>query len=77
MRSTIAVTTCSLGVFVGIGIYQNNEKFYDRYLMPVVRLFSPELCHRAAVLAFKYSLFPKQSGKDPVNLVSFKGKKEV
>lgn len=64
------MTTCSIGAFLGIGIYKNEDKFYDKCLMPIVRLCSPELCHRAAVLGFKYKLFPRQKESDPDRLVS-------
>lgn len=70
LRSTAIVTACSMGTFVGIGVYKNNEVFYDRYLMPMVQNCSPELCHRLAVLGFKYSLFPRQKEIDSDRLVN-------
>lgn len=63
------VTTCSLGALVGIGLYRNDEKFYDNVLMPLVQLCPPEFCHRLAVLGFKYNLFPRQKLPDPELLV--------
>lgn len=63
------MTACSVGAFVGIGVYKNNEVFYDRYLMPMVQMCSPELCHRSAVLGFKYNLFPRQKETDSDRLV--------
>lgn len=70
IRSTAVVTTCSLAAFAGIGVYKNNENVYDDFLMPIVRLFSPEFCHRAAVLGFKYRIFPKQQSIDSERLVN-------
>lgn len=70
LRSTAVVTACSIGAFVGIGVYKNNETFYDRYLMPMVQMCSPELCHRVAVLGFKYNLFPRQKHIDSDRLVN-------
>lgn len=59
-----------MGAFVGIGIYKNDERFYDKCLMPIVRKISPELCHRLAVIGFKYNLFPQQKEIDAERLVS-------
>lgn len=69
LKSTAIVTACSIGAFVGIGVYKNNEVFYDRYLMPTVQICSPELSHRLAVLGFKYKLFPRQKECDSERLV--------
>lgn len=70
IKSTAIVTTCSVGALVGIGIYRNDSRFYDDILMPIVRLCSPELCHRLAVLGFKYNLFPRQKEIDSERLVN-------
>lgn len=64
------MTTCSIGAFLGIGIYRNDEKFYDNCLMPIVQLCPPELCHRLALLGFKYGLFPAQKQSDSDLLVN-------
>lgn len=71
------MTTCSIGAFLGIGIYRNDEKFYDKCLMPFVRHCPPELCHRLAVLGFKYKLFPQQRSSDPERLVCFEFDNDV
>lgn len=70
LKSTAIVTTCSFGAFLGIGVYRNNEKVYDNYLMPLVQFCPPELCHRLAVLGFKFKLFPSQTEPDSKILVS-------
>lgn len=69
LKSTAIVSTCSIGAFLGIGIYRNDEKFYDNCLMPLVRLCPPELCHRLAVIGFKYKIFPQQKEPDTKLLV--------
>lgn len=68
LKSTALVATCSTGVFIGINIYKNNENFYDNLLMPFVHLFDPESCHRLAVFACKYRLFPREKRSDPDSL---------
>lgn len=70
LKSTALVTTCSFGAFIGIGIYKNNSDFYDKVLMPIVQQCPPELCHRMAVIAFKYGLIPRQTTADADSLVS-------
>lgn len=72
LKSTALVTTSSLFAFAGISVYKNNEHVYNNYLMPLVRLFPPEFCHRIAVLGFKYRIFPKQFGTDAERLVRFR-----
>lgn len=69
MKSTAIVTSCSIGAFLGIGLYRNDEKFYDKCMMPMVQLCPPELCHRLAVLGFKYHIFPRQKQPDSELLV--------
>lgn len=63
------MTTCSLGALFGIGVYRNDEKFYDNCLMPLIKHCPPELCHRLAVLGFKYKLIPQQKQPDSEQLV--------
>lgn len=70
LRSTAFVTTCSLVPLVGIGVYLNDSKFYDKLIMPIVQFCPPEFSHRMAVLAFKYNLIPKQRTVDSERLVS-------
>lgn len=70
IKSTVIVTTCSVGALVGFGVYRNDSKFYDDVLMPIVRLCSPELCHQLAVFGFKYNLFPRQKEIDSERLVN-------
>lgn len=70
LKSTAIVSTCATGVFIGLNIYKSNERFYDKWLMPFIHLFDPESCHRLAVLACKYRLFPKEKDNDPKSLVS-------
>lgn len=71
IKSTALVSACSVGALIAIGVYKNNDQFYDNVLMPVVRQCPPELCHRAAVVAFKYGLVPAQASEDAPSLVGF------
>ncbi|KAG4071152.1 hypothetical protein HA402_003284 [Bradysia odoriphaga] len=68
LKSTALVATCATGAFVGINIYKGNDKFYDNFLMPFIHLFDPESCHRLAVFACKYRLFPREKQSDPHSL---------
>lgn len=69
LKSTAVVTSCSIAAMVGIGVYRNDEKFYDKVLMPILQTFPPEWNHRLAVLAFKFNVFPKQKTLDSDRLV--------
>ncbi|XP_037039593.1 dihydroorotate dehydrogenase (quinone), mitochondrial [Bradysia coprophila] len=68
LKSTAVVATFSTGAFVGINIYKGSDKFYDNLLMPFIHLFDPESCHRMAVFACKYRLFPREKQSDPNSL---------
>lgn len=56
--------------YSGMCIFQGNEKFYESCIIPVVHLLDPELSHKVAVKANKYSVIPKPSYNDPPVLVS-------
>lgn len=69
LRSLIAVTISGTTLFVGACIYQGNEKFYDKAVMPLTRLLDPELSHNLAVFAAKWGLNSKQKLPDPETLM--------
>lgn len=45
--------------------------------MPIVQMCPPELCHRLAVIGFKYKLFPPQKQPDSETLVRKQFKLEI
>ncbi|KAM7360149.1 dihydroorotate dehydrogenase 2 [Cochliomyia hominivorax] len=51
-------------VFSGLCIYQGQEQFYEKLLMPATRLLPPETSHKLAVWACKYKLFGKSNKAD-------------
>ena len=68
----ISLVTLSAGgtvAFYGIGLWSNNAEFYRSLVMPAVRWLDPETAHRAAVLAAKYRLVPRDRNQDPAVLV--------
>ncbi|XP_023306561.2 dihydroorotate dehydrogenase (quinone), mitochondrial [Lucilia cuprina] len=51
-------------VFSGLCIYQGQEQYYEKILMPATRLLPPETSHKLAVWACKYKLFGKSNKPD-------------
>ncbi|XP_076650851.1 dihydroorotate dehydrogenase 2 [Halictus rubicundus] len=68
LKSLLTVTSTALTLFGGICMYQRNEKFYNRYAAPLIRLIDPELAHNAAIKMLKWGLVGKQTIKDPASL---------
>lgn len=64
------IITSGVGVFASVSIYKREEKFFEKYLMPLVHRFPPEMAHKIGVQALKYNLFQKQVFPDPDRLVS-------
>ncbi|XP_052818851.1 dihydroorotate dehydrogenase (quinone), mitochondrial-like isoform X1 [Mya arenaria] len=55
--------------FVGIQVYNGNERFYRDYIMPcVMRCLDPESAHNLAIFIAKHKLVPKQNYADPASL---------
>lgn len=72
IKSMIAVTSCSSIIFGGICYYRNDEKFFDNFAMPAMRLLlDAETSHRFAIFACKWNLLPENKYQDPKSLVSF------
>ena len=69
MLSLVAVTAGGTAAFYGIGLWSNNPEFYRSLVMPAVRWLDPETAHRAAVLAAKCRLVPRDRTEDPAVLV--------
>lgn len=53
-----------------LSIYNENENFYNKILMPIAHSFSPETSHKLAILANKYKLIPRTKYVDPDIIVS-------
>lgn len=68
--SLVAVSSGSFALFSSINIYQNNENFYNNFILPVLFKFDAETAHNIAMLAVKYKLLPKASYSDPPQLGS-------
>lgn len=69
MRSMLLVTTGAGAFFAGINLFKGKDKFYDDFLMPIIRKTPAETSHRLALLGCKYKLFPG-SGKEDPNILS-------
>ncbi|XP_014235921.1 dihydroorotate dehydrogenase (quinone), mitochondrial [Trichogramma pretiosum] len=65
IKSLLGVTGSATALFVGISLYQGNEKFYDQFAMPFMRLVDPEIAHRLAINTAKFGLSPTQNNADP------------
>jgi dihydroorotate dehydrogenase len=66
----MAVVACgAVGAFTAMSIYNENEQFYDDFLMPMIHMLDPETSHNVALTACKYKLFPKSKFKDLPSLV--------
>lgn len=68
LKSCLYVCSGSFGVFSAVNIYQENEKFYEKFLLPLVHSLDPELAHNIAVKACKYGLIKESKFKDPPSL---------
>ncbi|XP_029647535.1 dihydroorotate dehydrogenase (quinone), mitochondrial-like isoform X2 [Octopus sinensis] len=68
LREVAVIVTGGMVCFSGISIYQGNEKFYSQFVMPAVKILSPENAHRFGVALAKYRLFGRSSVADPAIL---------
>ena len=69
LKSCLYVCSGGFGVFSAVNIYQENEKFYKKFLLPLVHHLDPELAHNIAVKVCKYGLIAESRFKDPPSLV--------
>jgi hypothetical protein len=71
VKSFVAVTGSSSLIFGGLLYHQNDEKFFENFLMPLMRLtLKPESQIKLGIFLCKYKLLPKNNYKDPPSLVS-------
>lgn len=68
LKSLIKVTSTATMLYGCICIYQNNENFYNKFIVPVAQIVDPEMAHNAAVKVLKWGLLPGQSVEDPASL---------
>ncbi|KZC15010.1 PREDICTED: dihydroorotate dehydrogenase (quinone), mitochondrial [Dufourea novaeangliae] len=68
LKSLLTVTSTAVTLFSGICIYQGNEKFYNRFAVPLIQLVDPEFAHVAAVKILQWGLLGKQNAEDPSSL---------
>lgn len=70
IKSMVAVASCSSLIFGGICYYRNDEKFFDKIVMPLTRkLLDAEDAHKLAIFACKWNLLPANKYEDPKTLV--------
>jgi hypothetical protein len=71
LRSIIVISS-SATLLGGCYLYaSNDERFFERVLMPTFRLLPAETAHEIAVKAFKYKfLLPFNEYRDPETLVT-------
>lgn len=72
LKSMVKVTGCSSIILSGVLYYQNDEKFFEKFLMPLTRFLIPdaETAHKAAIKACSWNLVPSNNYEDPESLVS-------
>ncbi|XP_046753034.1 dihydroorotate dehydrogenase (quinone), mitochondrial [Diprion similis] len=68
IQSFIRVTGGGLAIFSGVNIHSGNEKFYEDFVMPVVRRIDAEKAHNVAVFATKFALVSSGAYEDPARL---------
>lgn len=70
LKSMAAVTGCGSIIFGGLCYYRNDEKFFDKFAMPLTRkLFDAETAHKIGIFACKWNLLPTNKYNDPPSLV--------
>lgn len=73
MKSLVTVTGCGSTFFAGMLYYNNDERFFTNFAMPVLRFFvPPEKAHKLGIFVCKWNLIPKNDFIDPPNLVTLK-----
>ncbi|XP_003704735.1 dihydroorotate dehydrogenase 2 [Megachile rotundata] len=68
LKSLLQVTTTATTLYAGYCIYQGNEKFYNKFVIPVAQFVDPELAHNIAVKILKWGLLSGQRTEDPGSL---------
>lgn len=68
LKSLVQVTTAATVLYGGYNIYRGDERFYNKYIIPVAQLLDPELAHNITVKILKWGLLPGQKTKDPSSL---------
>lgn len=65
LKSLFTVTSSAVALFGSISLYQSNEKFYSKVIIPLAQLIDPETAHNLAVKSLKWGLVSKQKTEDP------------
>lgn len=68
LKSLVQVTAAATTLYSGFCIYQGNEKFYNKFVVPLVQFVEPELAHNIAVKFLKWGLLSGQRTEDPSSL---------
>lgn len=55
-KSFLGLCSSASLIYAGVSMYNGNEKFYEKVLMPATRLIDPESAHRLAIVTAKYGL---------------------
>lgn len=68
IKSLLLVSGGAASVFVALNIFQENEVFYEKFLMPALHKVDPEFSHNFAVTVSKYGFVWRSKYKDPDTL---------
>lgn len=68
LKSLLKVTSTATMLYGGVCIYQSNENFYNKFVVPLAQFLDPEFAHNTAVKILKWGLLPKQNTEDPPSL---------
>lgn len=68
LKSLLQVTATATMFYGGFCIYQGDEKFYNRFIMPLARFVNPEVAHNTAVKILKWGLLSAKDTNDPASL---------
>ncbi|XP_076759448.1 dihydroorotate dehydrogenase 2 [Xylocopa sonorina] len=70
LKSLLKVTSTATMLFGGVCIYQSNENFYNKFIVPLAQLLDPEVAHNTALKILKWGFVPGQREKDPASLAT-------
>nr|XP_018897326.1 PREDICTED: dihydroorotate dehydrogenase (quinone), mitochondrial [Bemisia tabaci] len=70
LRALAIVSTGGFTTFSALNIYNENEKYYENFIVPLMHKVSPETAHNLTIKALKYGLIPKSKFVDPPSLVT-------
>ncbi|CAL7938188.1 unnamed protein product [Xylocopa violacea] len=70
LKSLLKVTSAAAMMYGGICIYQSNENFYNKFIVPCAQWLDPEVAHNTAVKILKWGLLPGQRTEDPASLTT-------